>query len=173
VAELEQVTSRYKVMVDDNFHYMDEDERYELGVFPTVEEAVAACKRIVDSDLNGFLKPGITAAELYDMYASFGEDPFVVREAYSDPVAFSAWDYAKERSDALTSTNKAKSTTEPTASNATGREKAIEPKILPGSMEMWKRLIGRPERELIDQMVKDHPDLTREQAKADLKAAGF
>ena len=23
--------SRYKVMVDDNFHYMDEDERYQHG----------------------------------------------------------------------------------------------------------------------------------------------
>ena len=43
--------SRYKVMVDDNFHYM-EDDRYELGTFSTIEEAIAACKRIVDDDLS-------------------------------------------------------------------------------------------------------------------------
>jgi hypothetical protein len=41
----------YRVMVDDNFHYMDEDERFEHGSFPTAEEAIAACKRIVDEIL--------------------------------------------------------------------------------------------------------------------------
>jgi hypothetical protein len=38
-------------MVDDNFHYMDQDERYEHGIFSTVDEAIAACKAIVDADL--------------------------------------------------------------------------------------------------------------------------
>lgn len=33
--------SRYRVMVDDNFHYMDEDERYELGIFSTADEVIA------------------------------------------------------------------------------------------------------------------------------------
>src|SRR5205823_728119 len=48
--------SRYKVMVDDNFHYMEEDERDEFGTFSTIEEAVASCKRIVDDDLSEFAK---------------------------------------------------------------------------------------------------------------------
>jgi hypothetical protein len=39
---------KYRVFVDDNFHYMDPDERYELGSFEDCESAVAACKRIVD-----------------------------------------------------------------------------------------------------------------------------
>ena len=43
--------SQYKVMVDDNFHYMDEDERWEYGTFPTVEEALAACRKVVDASL--------------------------------------------------------------------------------------------------------------------------
>jgi hypothetical protein len=30
--------SRYKVLVDDNFDYMDQDKRYEHGVFLTAEE---------------------------------------------------------------------------------------------------------------------------------------
>ena len=56
--------SRYKVMVDNNFHYMDEDERYQHGVFLTAEEAIAACRRIVDEDLKTQAKPDMTATEL-------------------------------------------------------------------------------------------------------------
>jgi len=91
--------SRYKVLVDDNFDYMDEDKRYEHGVFPTAEEAISACKRIVDSNLDGFLKPGMTASELYDAYTGFGDDPFIVcLKPDDEPVSFSAWKYAEERS---------------------------------------------------------------------------
>jgi len=39
-------------MLDDNFHYMDEAERVEDGVFASAEEAIAECKEIVDNDLN-------------------------------------------------------------------------------------------------------------------------
>ena len=70
--------SRYKVMIDDNFHYMDTDHRLQNGVFPTTQAAIAACKEIVDADLRQFHKPGITAKELYEMYTMFGDDPFVV-----------------------------------------------------------------------------------------------
>ena len=35
----------YTVFVDDNFHYMDESERYKLGEFVDCASAVAACKR--------------------------------------------------------------------------------------------------------------------------------
>ena len=91
--------ARYKVLVDDNFHYMDEDERYQHGVFPTAEEAIAACKRMVDSDLHEFMKPGMTASELYEAYTGFGRDPFIVCVRPDDErVHFSAWDYAEERS---------------------------------------------------------------------------
>ena len=99
--------SRYKVMVDDNFHYMDEDERYQHGVFLTVEEAIASCKRIVDEYIENCYKPGMSATELYDSYTSFGSDPFVVPVSPADDrVVFSAWDYAKERSQVLTSHGK-------------------------------------------------------------------
>jgi hypothetical protein len=65
-------------MVHDNFHYMDEDERYEHGVFSTADEAVAACKHIVDQSLKDLCKPGITEQELFEAYTMFGDDPFVV-----------------------------------------------------------------------------------------------
>jgi hypothetical protein len=58
----------YKVMIDDNFDYMDEDERSEHGTFSTAEEAVAACRRLVGQWLVKNYKPGMTAAELYEQY---------------------------------------------------------------------------------------------------------
>lgn len=85
----------YTVFVDDNFHYMDEDERTRLGVFDTLEAAVAACRKIVDDFLTSNYEPGMTADSLYQYYTGFGTDPFIVGgESRSD---FSAWDYARQR----------------------------------------------------------------------------
>ena len=91
--------SRYKVMVDDNFHYMEEDERYEFATFSTIEEAIAACKRMVDDDLSALAKgKNYTPDDLYEHYVSFGSDPFIVAlDPKDDRPCFSAWDYAKER----------------------------------------------------------------------------
>jgi hypothetical protein len=69
-------TPTYRVMLDDNFHYMDDSERYALGEFKTLETAIAACRKFVDRDLDHLFKPGMTAKELYSDYTSFGEDPF-------------------------------------------------------------------------------------------------
>jgi hypothetical protein len=95
--------SRYKVMVDDNFHYMDEDERYELGTFSTIEEAVATCKQLIDDDLRESAKAkNYTPDELYDYYVSFGSDPFIVAlDSQDGRPSFSAWNYAKGRSQVL------------------------------------------------------------------------
>jgi hypothetical protein len=86
----------YKVLVDDNFHYIDESERYTHGQFDTLEAAIAACKRIVDASLDEEFRPGITAERLLSRYTSFGLDPFVVG-ADVGSVPFSAWEYAKAR----------------------------------------------------------------------------
>lgn len=96
-----RAVSQYKVMVDDNFHYMEEDERRELGTFATLEEALAACRTLVDRWLADNHKPGMTGAELYSLYASFGEDPFILSGEGGPECSFSAWDYAKERAEAL------------------------------------------------------------------------
>ena len=85
---------KYIVMVDDNFNYMDEDERYKDGEYGTYDEAVAKCKVIVDEYLKSALKPGMTAEQLYTSYQMFGEDPFIIgNEKYE----YSSWDYAKLR----------------------------------------------------------------------------
>jgi hypothetical protein len=97
-----ETTTGYKVLIDDNFHYQDEEHRSEYGVFGTADEAVAVCKRIVDRCLEPMLKPGMTADALYQLWVMFGEDPYVMPVDRTDArVAFSACDYAKERCEVL------------------------------------------------------------------------
>jgi hypothetical protein len=84
----------YVVYVDDNYHYMDESERYKVGEFETCEAAQDTCRRIVDEFLLQNYKPGQTPKQLYELYTMFGEDPFIVGKP---ECAFSAWTYAKER----------------------------------------------------------------------------
>jgi hypothetical protein len=92
--------SRWTVYVDDNFHYMDEDERYCLGAFDSLDSAITACRKIVDVFLHD--NEAKTADELYDHYVMFGEDPWITGPT---PVAgtpgFSAWDYARQRCNEL------------------------------------------------------------------------
>lgn len=90
----------FVVKVDDNYHYQDTDERYTLGVYPTLEAAREACITLVVKSLMENYRPGISADDLYDAYTSFGEDPWIVTPAGPDgrPV-FSAWDFAKGMAD--------------------------------------------------------------------------
>lgn len=90
--------SCFRVMVDDNFHYQDESERRQLGVYETLDEARAACRALVDRSLAEEYRPGISAEKLFDRYKSFGEDPFIqVIDGANVGVLFSAWTYAQER----------------------------------------------------------------------------
>lgn len=93
--------SPYKVMVDDNFHYTDEDERSEYGTFPTAEEALEVARRLVDDALLAQYVDGETADRLFERYKSFGDDPFVVAFGGAPDVAFSAWTYARQRAQEL------------------------------------------------------------------------
>lgn len=93
----------YRVFVDDNAHYMDEEDRYELGSFPTAEAAIEAARQIVDSYLISTFRAGMTSEQLFSSYTSFGEDPFIVGYD-AKKVAFSAWDYARQRCKELCAT---------------------------------------------------------------------
>jgi len=89
---------RYRVLVDDNYHYMDPGERYEQGTYDNVEDALAACRRLVDLSLREGYQPGMTPEALFGYYKSFGDDPFIVVTGGSeDRAKFSAWNYARER----------------------------------------------------------------------------
>jgi hypothetical protein len=49
---------RFRVLVDDNFHFTDEDERHQAGEYDDYESAVAKCRAIVEESLQEQLKPG-------------------------------------------------------------------------------------------------------------------
>ncbi len=91
------VTGKYTVLVDDNFHLHDEDERYEHGKYDSAAEAIATAKQIVEDSLAHQFQPGMTAKELLDRYIDFGDDPFVKTPSGAPRVEFSAWTYATER----------------------------------------------------------------------------
>jgi hypothetical protein len=88
---------RYTVMLDDNFHYMDEEHRYKYGEFSTCEKAVAACKKIVDEDLRDMLKQGVKLEELSATWSLYGSDPYIV----GGSSRFSARDYVTEKTQEL------------------------------------------------------------------------
>ena len=90
----------YVVMVDDNFHFMDKAYRSRLGEFEDVQVALGHCRHIVDEYLVAAFKPGMTADALYDNYVMFGEDPYICG-GDAAAMEFSAWIYARERSDAM------------------------------------------------------------------------
>ncbi len=89
--------SGYRVYVDDNFHFMDEDERWVAGEFETYEEAVARCKSMV-SEFFEKAESGDSAEKLYEAYTMFGDDPWISSfgDAAPPPALFSSWDYAKQ-----------------------------------------------------------------------------
>lgn len=95
---------KYTVYVDDNFHYMDENERYNAGCFDDYQDAVKFCKNLLDKELLKMHKPGMTAEQLYNNYTDFGEDPFI-RPHNDDEEYFSAWSYAEEKSKEICKTN--------------------------------------------------------------------
>ena len=84
---------KWMVYVDDNFNFMREDERWLYGTFDTYEDAVSACKAIVDACLPD--DSSKSADELMSEYGSFGDDPFIVGPP-AEP-KFSAWEYARLR----------------------------------------------------------------------------
>jgi hypothetical protein len=91
------MSALYTVYVDDNFNYMDENARFKHGDYATLEEAVQACKAMVDACLAKGYVPGMSAHKLYEGYVAAGDDPFIV----GPDANFSAWTYARQRCEAL------------------------------------------------------------------------
>ena len=61
---------KYTVMVDDNYHFADDSERYKAGEFDTYEEAEALCREIVRKSLESCG---------YDIegWKNYGDSPFI------------------------------------------------------------------------------------------------
>ena len=92
---------KYTLYVDDNFHYMDESERFEAGEFGSLGEAITEAKRIVDRCLAEVYKKGMSVEKLHEWYLMFGEDPFIVGGPPESD--FSAWSYAEARCEEICS----------------------------------------------------------------------
>ena len=88
-------TVRYTVRVSDNFHYMDEEEVYDLAEFDSCEEAMAACRKVVDDFLLSTYEPGMNAERLWWLFTSFGDDAYIIGP--DTRCRFSGWTYAKQR----------------------------------------------------------------------------
>src|SRR5690606_21657420 len=86
---------KYTVLVDDNYHYMDETQRYRLSSFFTLNAAIKSCQRMVDEFLARAYEPGMSSDDLCKSYALFGEDPFIVGAV--EAISFSARTYAEQR----------------------------------------------------------------------------
>lgn len=84
----------FKVIYIDNFRAPGDEASSSGGTFSSYEEAVGHCKRVVDVFLEEELKPGMGAQQLWELYATFGEDA-IVHSGTGE--RFSGWDYAKHR----------------------------------------------------------------------------
>lgn len=86
----------FKVLYDENGAFMDEEARSTHGIFATPEEAIAACRRIVDADLEEVAGAGDTPTSILSSWQAWWRDPFIVALDTEPAPPFSAWTYAEE-----------------------------------------------------------------------------
>ena len=87
----------YRVLIGDNFHFMDEGERTMGPTFATYDEAVSWCQTYLTRHLQELVRPGMSAASLAEGYKSFGDDPWI--EPEPEGTHFSAWRFVEEIAD--------------------------------------------------------------------------
>lgn len=87
----------YDVFYDENGSYMDPDARSGPRTYATAEEALAACRAMVEADLDEVMEPGAGPGGTLTRWKFWGRDPFIVATDGSERVTFSAWSYAAER----------------------------------------------------------------------------
>ena len=72
------MSKKYEVHIDDNFHYMDESERYSVGSYRSLDKAIEKCRKMTIRSLKDLYEKGITPEKLHAQWLMFGEDPFIV-----------------------------------------------------------------------------------------------
>lgn len=95
MSDSDEIQPGYCVLIDDNFHYMDEDRRSHLAVYPSYEDALERAKGITRKSV--LRNKGATPEETYDNYTDFGDDPFIqaIGGAPEPIERYSAWTAAK------------------------------------------------------------------------------
>ena len=92
----------YRVNAADNTRYMDEAEWRTVGIYEGLEEALGACRYIIDRSLRDLYEGDMQAAQLFRLWGMMGEDAWVVPLTGAEPKPdFSGQDYARERSEDL------------------------------------------------------------------------
>lgn len=71
------MSEKYKVFVDDNYHYSDEGERYAVGAYDSLKEALEKREEISIKSLVSLLENGITPDQLHTQCLMFTEHPFI------------------------------------------------------------------------------------------------
>ena len=72
-----KTNENFRVIVDDNYHHANESDRYTVGSYASLEEALDKCKEITVKSLEHFYEEGITPEKLSAQWAMFGEDPYI------------------------------------------------------------------------------------------------
>jgi hypothetical protein len=79
-----KMNENFKVIVDDNYHHADDSERYSVGSYASLEEALDKCKEITVKSLEHFYEEGITPEKLSAQYPYIftgkGSVPFSARK---------------------------------------------------------------------------------------------
>jgi hypothetical protein len=90
----DEIKPGYCVLIDDNFHYMDEERRSHLAVYSNYEDALEQAKEITRKSV--LRHKGASADETYENYTDFGSDPFIqaIGGAPEPKERYSAWGYA-------------------------------------------------------------------------------
>lgn len=71
------------------------EERWEVGAFRVVSEAVAAAKAMVDNFLLRNHKAQLRGRQLYEQFVQYGPDVYV--DASIEEPVFLGWEYARRR----------------------------------------------------------------------------
>ena len=82
---MELPKSKYRVLVDNNFHYMDKSERYSAGEYDSCEQAIEKCKRSINKFLLAGLKPSITLSSSWRCTSSSVRTPSSCRKTPAAP----------------------------------------------------------------------------------------
>ena len=92
----------YQVNAAENSRYMDEEERRTVGVYDSLEEALGACRYLIDRSLRELHDGEMQAAHLFRLWGIWGEDAWIVPlgEGMLTP-DFSGRHYARARSEDL------------------------------------------------------------------------
>lgn len=89
---------KFHLRVYDNFHYNDESEAYNKGLYDSYEAALYAAKGMVDEFLIYNWRKGMLPKDLHALFLLYGDDPIILAnesvERFEMP-NFSARDYVE------------------------------------------------------------------------------